>query len=58
MLAHAAGVDENKRGGAVVDDGQHFMRQLDAQVPGPGIFFNFVGQDGFDLDLLFRRARQ
>jgi hypothetical protein len=49
-LALRAGVGEDERAGALLDDGQQPVRQLQPQVPGPRVAFHFLGDDAADLD--------
>src|SRR5258706_6354604 len=50
-LTHTSCIDENQGGPAVVDNGYHFICELDSQMTGPGKFFYFIRKNGFHFNL-------
>ncbi|MCY1560067.1 hypothetical protein D9M68_971620 [compost metagenome] len=42
QLTHTPCIDKDECGAACFNDRKYFMHQFNTQVPGPGIFFNFI----------------
>ena len=49
-FTHAAGIDKDQRGPAFLNNRNHFIDQFDSEMTRPGIFFNFIRNNGFNFN--------
>src|ERR1700692_3715785 len=53
-FAHAAGIYEDECCSAILYYWNYFMNQFNPKMSCPGIFFNFIRENRFDLNTLFQ----